>query len=325
MSIRTQLRQSTQYLLKRLSGEMVGFADPNTLAKAERFVERYREIVSDPLNILIERVPRAGYVDSDGYVFLHNGNRADLTGKFAYYAEFSDILVINRGVHEPLEEFCFQQLLKCIARPEPLMIELGAYWAHYSMWMKRSFPMAKCIMVEPDPHNSECGRNNFAANGYEGEFIVDFVGAENFAVDRFLADSETAHVDLLHCDIQGFELEMLDGASRALTDKVVDYVFVSTHSEQLHSGVVERLRGHGYRIEVSSDFEEHTTSNDGFVLASSHAVIPVFDNLQPLGRLEIAHASPGELIRTVTQIEASLSVNRRGILTPDRRPTLTPP
>jgi hypothetical protein len=40
--------------------------------------------------------------------------------------------VLNRGVHEPLEEFVFQEVLKRL--PEACaMIELGAYWGHYSM------------------------------------------------------------------------------------------------------------------------------------------------------------------------------------------------
>lgn len=88
-------------------------------------------VISDPLNLLIERVPMAGMVQGNE-VYLHNGNRVPITGPGAYYGPFSQLLIINRGVHEPLEEFVFQELLKSM--PEvPQMIELGAYWAHYSM------------------------------------------------------------------------------------------------------------------------------------------------------------------------------------------------
>ena len=44
----------------------VKFADGDRLEKAENYVERYREIVMDPLNILVNRVPNAGYIDQDG-------------------------------------------------------------------------------------------------------------------------------------------------------------------------------------------------------------------------------------------------------------------
>lgn len=53
----------------------------------------------------------AGQVE-EGLVYLHNGHRVPVAGKYAYYDDFSNILVINRGVHEPLEEFCFQEILK---------------------------------------------------------------------------------------------------------------------------------------------------------------------------------------------------------------------
>ena len=90
------------------------WANSNTLQKASTFIERYRESICDPLNLLIKRVPKAGYVDGLGCVILHNGNRVPVAGELAYYRDFSDILIINRGVHEPLEEYCFQQVLKKI-------------------------------------------------------------------------------------------------------------------------------------------------------------------------------------------------------------------
>ena len=83
-------------------------------AEPNDFLGRFREIVSDPLNLLIKRNYNSGMIDKDGYVFLHNGNRVPVTGENSYYEDFSKILIINRGVHEPLEEFCFQETLKKI-------------------------------------------------------------------------------------------------------------------------------------------------------------------------------------------------------------------
>lgn len=85
----------------------------NTKADATDFLGRFREIISDPLNLLIKRHPFAGTVDDD-FVYLHNGNKVPLTGPYSYYGDFSDILVINRGVHEPLEEYVFQELLNIL-------------------------------------------------------------------------------------------------------------------------------------------------------------------------------------------------------------------
>ena len=51
-------------------------------ASSEDFLGRFREIVSDPINLLIERVPDAGVVEG-GLVQLHNGNRVPFSGQGA--------------------------------------------------------------------------------------------------------------------------------------------------------------------------------------------------------------------------------------------------
>ena len=72
-------------------------------AVADDTLGRFREVISDPLNLLIERVPLAGIVH-DNEVYLHNGNRVPVSGSGAYCGPFSQLLIVNRGVHEPLEE-----------------------------------------------------------------------------------------------------------------------------------------------------------------------------------------------------------------------------
>ena len=67
-------------------------------ARFDDLMGRFREVVSDPLNLAIYRHPRAGFLD-DNFVYLHNGLRVPVCGPDSYYEKFSDILVINRGVH----------------------------------------------------------------------------------------------------------------------------------------------------------------------------------------------------------------------------------
>jgi hypothetical protein len=268
------------------------YADPTCLGKPLRFDERFRDVVADPVNLLIARVPEAGYVDASGRVILHNGNRVPLRGPGSYYGSFSDLLVINRGVHEPLEEYCFQEMLAGLSVEAPVMLELGSYWAHYSMWLKKARPHATCHMVEADAANLQEGRDNFKANGLEGAFHHGMVGRGGFQVDAFLRDHGLDRLDVLHADIQGFEAEMLEGAAATLATQRVDRLFVSTHSEALHASVEATLRAHGYLIEISSPFERHTTSFDGLILASAPGQRRLLEGWTPLGRLEIARASP---------------------------------
>jgi hypothetical protein len=269
-------------------------------AQAGDFPGRFREIISDPLNVMIERHPKAGFVE-DGMVYLHNGNRVAVSGPYAYYGGFSTILMLNRGVHEPLEEYVFQKVMAIVGE-KPTMIELGAYWGHYSMWLKQRRPQARTILVEPMEANLAVGRENFRINGFQAEFIQDFVDAGRFGIDAFMAENGIDHLDILHSDVQGYEDQMLDGARQALTAHKVDYLFVSTHSQALHAGVKARLEAHGYRIEADSDFENESTSYDGLVFASSPNVDPVLPDFRCLHRAEINAAGPLEILSMLAVI-----------------------
>lgn len=272
-------------------------------AQDDDFLGRFREIISDPLNLLIERNPIAGIIQQNE-VCLHNGNWVPLTGDYAYYGIFSHLLAMNRGVHEPLEEYIFQELLRVLP-PTPTMIELGAYWGHYSMWLKRLRPEATVVLVEPEKLNIQAGIQNFNRNGFMGTFVQSSVGHGNLEIDPFLRNQDIDHLDILHADIQGYEVEMLEGSKESLEARLIDYLFVSTHSQTLHCQVVAELSRIGYRIEVSSDFDHDTTSCDGLVFASSPLINPLFSNFSPLGRERLAESSPEQLLQSLLTIKCN--------------------
>lgn len=269
-------------------------------SKPSDFIGRFREIVSDPLNLVIRRDPRAGFVDGD-YVYLHNGLKVPISGPYAYYGEFSSILIINRGVHEPLEEFAFQELIKHLP-DSPLMLELGAYWGHYSMWLKNARSNATVHLVEPELKNLDAGRHNFNLNGFSGEFTHAFVGKNQFSVAKYCSERRIEKVDILHSDIQGYELEMLEDCSELLAKKGIDYFFISTHSQELHYGVLKKLEDFNYRVEISSDFDTETTSFDGIIFASSPFKKPIFKEFTPMNRVQIEEAQPALLIKYLSNI-----------------------
>lgn len=77
------------------------------------------------------------------------------------------------------------------------MLELGAYWGHYSMWLKATHPKASVHMVEPESEslNIRAGRENFARNNLEGTFLEEFVGnavlkSINISASAILASSK---------------------------------------------------------------------------------------------------------------------------------------
>jgi len=269
-------------------------------AAGDDFKGRFREIISDPLNFLISRHPLAGFVE-DGYIYLHNGIKVPIMGPNRYYGDFSDVLIYNRGVHEPLEEFIFQQLLTRLPS-SPIMLELGAYWGHYSMWLKRSRPLSHVHLVEPDLININVGKSNFNANGITGNFVSAFVGRGQFTVDDYMSKSNISIINVLHVDIQGYELEMLEGCLHALRNRLIDYIFISTHSQHLHARASEMLSQQGYKVEVSSDFDQESTSFDGILFASSPRTGKLFSGFRPLGRIQIASATPCEIVNYLNSV-----------------------
>jgi len=269
-------------------------------ADGNDFLGRFREIISDPLNLMIERFPNAGIVENN-HVWLHNGIKVPLSGPYSYYSNFSQILTLNRGVHEPLEEFVFQELLNKL-HDRPLMLELGAYWGHYSMWLKKTLPYSTVNMVEPEIQNLEAGKYNFKINGLDGNFTNSFVGKGHFSVDQYLNDSKINTLDILHSDIQGYESEMLDDCSISLNENKINYIFISTHSQLIHDTILNKLSLFNYRIEVSSDFENETTSYDGLVFASSKKVNPIFEDFKHLGRTDICKAKPSKLLEYLVKL-----------------------
>ena len=158
-------------------------------AEADDLLGTFREIVSDPLHRLIRRHRQAGMIH-EGMVILHNGNVVPIGGNNAYCGRFSDILVINRGVHEPLEEYVFQQL--CGKTPANLPGNAGArlvLGALLHVAQEKTIPTATTFMVEPDFHNLDVGKDNFHTNGMTGSFINASVGKGKFAVDDFFTKS----------------------------------------------------------------------------------------------------------------------------------------
>ena len=273
------------------------------LAKAAEtdVLGRFREIVADPLNLLIRRVPDAGGIVDD-CVILHNGHRVALSGPLSYYGDFSRILVINRGVHEPLEEYVFQELLASGALPEaPVMLELGAYWGHYSMWMKQKRPRAAVHLLEPEEENLRAGVENFRRNGYEGTFAQAYIGRDNASVAGYLRQLSLPKLHVLHSDVQGYEVEMLEGCEDLLERKAVDYLCISTHSQALHEEVALQLQAAGYRVEVSSDVDLQTTAHDGFIFASSPDVPEILPGFTPPERARIPTETPAQLVQGLVE------------------------
>lgn len=234
-------------------------------ADANDYWGRCREVCADPNNRYIPRVKDAGKI-IDGSLIMHNGLKVRM-GEFAYYSDFTHIVLTrNKGVHEPQEERVFGEVLRYM--PEnATMIELGSYWAFYSMWFKKEIRNANCYMIESEERFLLSGKENFKLNNLDGLFIKGKIGEEGIHVDNFIEEHGIKIVHILHSDIQGAELEMLYTCEQSMRESKIWYFFISSHTQKLHYQCLDFLKNHGYVIIASADFDSGTYCYDGVLVA----------------------------------------------------------
>lgn len=253
-----------------------------TYQLSEHWEKRKQEILACPDNKAIRRCAEAGAIQK-GKQVMHNGIRIQL-GSY-YGPEYAQVLLQNRGVHEPQEETVFAEVLKHLP-PGAVMLELGAFWGFYSMWFNREVTEAKNFLIEPDRFNLGQGKRNFRLNRMYGHFTQAFVGKKTdrtgkipvVSIDEFMQNQKIEKIHILHSDIQGAEVDMLEGAVKAAAEQRIDYIFISTHASDLHHRCLNWLNSHGFRILAEADLD-NTFSEDGLIAAAAH-VVPVPERVE---------------------------------------------
>lgn len=230
---------------------------------------RIEKVCSSPENNFIKRVPDAGKI-SNGWITMHNGIQVSAMG---YYGKgILNMLVRNLGVHEPEEERVFQEVLKYV-QPGSTMIEAGSYWAFYSLWFSKEVKDAKCHMIESSYANILSGRKNFKKASKQGECFHAFV--DNYTdlskrrratvtIDHYCKENNIQSLAILHADIQGAELNMLQGSINMLKKGCIDFIFISTHSNELHASCKQLMSKFDYEIIADIDLDT-TCSCDGLL------------------------------------------------------------
>ncbi len=232
--------------------------------------KRIENVLSSKDNDFIPKVADAGQIKS-GKQIMHNGLKIYL-GSY-YGPEYSRMLLLSKGIHEPQEERVFMEVLKTLPS-NSLMIEMGAFWSFYSMWFNKEIKGAVNYMIEPDAFNLGQGKRNFRLNKMQGTFIQAFIGkstthnnsGDTVCIDDFVKKHSISFIHMLHSDIQGFEYEMLVGAENTFTEKKIGYVFISTHSNELHYNCLNYLKQKRFVIIASADIDE-SYSEDGLIVA----------------------------------------------------------
>ncbi|MCB9446960.1 MAG: FkbM family methyltransferase [Flavobacteriales bacterium] len=271
------LQRRHQHEVRQHALERVGKGiDPLEILSGEydaaAWEERIAVTMSCADNLKIPRAADAGKVRK-GRLVMHNGVEVDL---LSYYdVRMLSLLMRNKGVHEPQEELVFGKILQAMKGKQPVMVEMGAYWAFYSLWFL-SETNGRAFMVEAALDKIHTGQYNFRLNKRKGDFSLFRIGAQSdFATNTITLDDycrmkHISFVDILHSDIEGFEGDMLEGASKMLKEHKVGYLFISTHSNALHQSCMDALSGLGYQVVASANMDE-SFSVDGVLVMKSPA------------------------------------------------------
>jgi hypothetical protein len=169
----------------------------------------------------------------------------------------------------------------------PTMLEIGAFWALWSLVCRKRFPLGKSILIEYGSHQLSTGRRNFELNGFQADYIHGGIflrqsgtaqkvqddvayelngvygipGPDLNVVDTLMKYSK---IDLIHLDIQGSERLFLELFFRDnLYEKLKNQVLiVCTHSARNHRACKKLGIKYGYLIAQ----EESTYGKFGFLI-----------------------------------------------------------
>ena len=187
------------------------------------------------------KVPDAGrvLVDKSGKrcQIMHNGLRVIADGYCG--AWMTDLIRNCQGHHEPQEERIFSEIIKQLPT-NATMIELGGYWAYYSLWFLVNNPDRSAVVLEPDPRHLAVGQENALLNHLSPKFVSGFASTSkvsnatfktddsgeiqipSFTVDSLIAAEGWDSLSMLHLDIQGGETDILKSCENLFSKNASD-------------------------------------------------------------------------------------------------------
>lgn len=150
------------------------------------------------------------------------------------------------------EDACLE--LKAKNKDNYSMIELGSNQAYYSCLFRGIIDgvgnniKCKNVLLEPTPNHMERGINHFKLNGFNGLYERGGIGhywcfntrwhdktIPTYTIDELMEKYDISDLDVLHSDIDGNEIRLLETATSAFKDKKINYIFLLTHGTWLES------------------------------------------------------------------------------------------
>ena len=241
----------------------------------------------------IPKVEGAGDIFEDGdisYQLMHNGLKVVKDGY--YGAWMSELINQLKGHHEPQEEKVFDEICKKTST-DGLMLEIGCFWAYYSLWYLKDNPNRSAVGLEPDTLHMQIGQKNALLNRMDKQInILNGVASET-PKDSVKITTETGEdlvlkgytikdlmnyankdvVEIVHCDAQGAETFIVDQIIELGKNQMLRFCIISTHSYEItgdpltHQKCLAKINEAGAHIIAEHDVHE-SYSGDGLIAAS---------------------------------------------------------
>jgi FkbM family methyltransferase len=247
------------------------------------------------LKLIPEFSPKGGQIE--------NGKQYLWNGCVTVFPHGNDIVhkiwELTFGAPEPDEILLFLRVARKL--PDDLtMIEVGAGNGFYSIIMGKEKPNSKLILIEANPRLYAVTEKNMELNDFrERALVIHAAAAESsgktvgvydasygsyirsdggdfqvrsIALDDLIKEKALEKVHLVHIDVQGAEELVLEGMHRILSDKRVDFVFIGTHSVELHNACENTLNGYGYKTVFSKD-KTQCIGFDGIIICARPTLV----------------------------------------------------
>lgn len=166
------------------------------------------------------------------------------------------------------EKMCLK--LRTYNKSKYTILELGSNQCYYTIMFNAILGKEKVITYILEPNKAHANRSihELELNNISYTLIERPIGDKWIAlnqkfdntpitIDEIFTDYKIDNIDLLHSDIDGAEIVLLDGCHEALTNKKIDYIFMLTHAADTHEICKQKINKYDYKT------LEHTTTYIG--------------------------------------------------------------
>lgn len=184
--------------------------------------------------------------------------RSGALAGFRFYLDLQKDTQVWRGIYEQ----SLQRWLVEIIRSDSVCLDVGAAEGWVTLLMAKLAPQGTVCAFEPSERGDWIVRNQeINSERPLGKTVVErsCVGKQSspatselppfIALDEYIQTENIQRVDVLKIDVDGPELDVLDGAQQVL-ERFHPVVCVEAHSHDLLEGVLERLHSARYVTEV---------------------------------------------------------------------------